>query len=273
MSKQLGKGLSELFQDNDYLKNVSSDETVKDIPIHKIIPNPYQPRKHFDEEKLKELAKSIETNGVISPIILTFDGFKYVIVAGERRYRACLMNNLKTIPAIIREYSEKAVMEIALLENIQREDLTAVEIAYSYKQIIDNLGLSHDEFARRIGKSRTQVTNMLGILSLPQEVLDMINEGFISFGHARVLSKLKNRSRVIELANKIVKDKISVRQLEQIAKAETKKNQIKKRPEKNYSKFQDKLNNSEFNSRILNKKVVVRFDTEEELDAIIKRLL
>ena len=200
--KALGKGLEQLFNtevlDFDVFENnimeSATDSDIKEIPIGDIRTNPYQPRKNFDEESLKELADSIRVHGVFQPIIVKKSIKGYDLVAGERRLRASKMAGLETIPAIVREFTDEEMREISLLENLQREDLTAIELAWAYKGLIDSLNITQDELANRIGKSRSHVTNILGLLRLPEKVQNLVLENKISMGHARVLSKIEDDS-------------------------------------------------------------------------------
>ena len=241
MSSNTGRGLKELFQDNFIdIDDIKDGEIVLNIDLDKISPNPYQPRKIFDEEKIDELAASINENGVFQPIIVKQFNDKYIIVSGERRYRACQKLKLKTIPAIVRGYDESKVAEIALIENLQRENLTAMEEALAYQTIMRELGLTQAELAKKIGKSRSYITNVVGLLSLPDEVANLVNEGKITSGHARPLSKLKDEKRIIEIANEIVVKNLNVRDVEEITKNEKKAKTIKTSSNK-FTRSQNKL--------------------------------
>lgn len=223
--RALGKGLEQLFDlDNLNVENVSDFEKnmYKDVKNEEIIelnldelrPNPYQPRKVFDEEALKELAISIKEHGVFQPIIVKKSIKGYEIIAGERRVKASMMAGLTEIPAIVRDFNDTQMMEIALLENLQRENLSAIEEAEAYKKLQETLSLTQEELARRLGKSRSHITNMLGLLLLPEEIQKDINEKKISMGHARVLSKLENKEQQKELEQKVINEGMSVRDLE-----------------------------------------------------------
>lgn len=237
----IGRGLKDLFEEN-YLNidQIQDGEIICNIPLSKIKPNPYQPRKVFDEDKIKELALSISENGVFQPIILKEFGNEYIIVSGERRYRACKMLHLETIPAIIRAYDESKVAEIALIENLQRENLTPMEEAGAYQNIMKEIGLTQAELAKKIGKSRSHITNMVGLLSLPEEVATLVSDGKITMGHARPLSKLKDKKRIIEIAKEIVNKGLSVRDVEEITKNEKKAKTIKVSSNK-YEKIEKRL--------------------------------
>ena len=192
------------------------DTGVLEIELNKIDVNVNQPRKTFDKEGLQELADSIKQHGVIQPIIVVQKGDRYFIVAGERRYRASKIAGLKKIPAIIKNYSTKDIKEIALIENLQREDLNPVETAFALKQLIEEYQFTQDELAEKIGKTRTVVTNFLRILKLEPEVLTMVEKGKLSFAHAKALVSITNREEQIKLAKKASDDKISSRELETI---------------------------------------------------------
>ena len=227
--RALGMGLEQLFNsemlDFDQVEEKIVEETPKDeiveIPINELMSNPYQPRKIFDEEALKELSESIKEHGVFQPIIVKKSVKGYNIIAGERRTKASELAGLKTVPAIVRDFSDEEMMQVALLENLQREDLSAIEEAKAYKSIIESLRLTQDELAKRLGKSRSHITNMLGLLRLPLSVQDMVLYGKISMGHARVLSKLENSEQIEDLANKVISENLSVRDLEAIADERT----------------------------------------------------
>lgn len=273
MSSNTGRGLKELFQDNFIdIDDIKDGEIVLNIDLDKISPNPYQPRKIFDEEKIDELAASINENGVFQPIIVKQFNDKYIIVSGERRYRACQKLKLKTIPAIVRGYDESKVAEIALIENLQRENLTAMEEALAYQTIMRELGLTQAELAKKIGKSRSYITNVVGLLSLPDEVANLVNEGKITSGHARPLSKLKDEKRIIEIANEIVVKNLNVRDVEEITKNEKKAKTIKTSSNK-FTRSQNKLEGYLGCKVKLNEdKITISFPKEKR-NEIIKKIL
>lgn len=191
---------------------------VVEIKIDEIVPNDQQPRRHFSEESLKELAASIEEKGVIQPIIVRkLPGGGYQIVAGERRWRACRLLNKKTIPALVKDYSDQQLLEIALIENIQREDLNPLEEARAYKTLIEEYGLTQEEVAARVGKSRPFIANLMRLLNLAPAVQSMVARGELSVGHARALLPLPEEGQ-IRLAEKIVREGLSVRQCEALVK-------------------------------------------------------
>lgn len=224
----LGKGLNAIFIEND----AETDNGSVTLKISEIEPNRQQPRKEFDEQALSELAESISQHGLLQPLLvrpLTLGG--YQIVAGERRYRASRMAGLTEVPVIIRELSDTETMEIALIENLQREDLTPVEEALGYKALIDEHNFSQDEVAKSVGKSRPAITNSLRLLKLPESVMEYLRDGKISAGHARALLTLDDENLMLELAEEIISKDLSVRQVEKLCK---KKPNIEKevKPEK-----------------------------------------
>ena len=228
--RALGRGLEELFNSESLeLEKIeqriieeSKDEIIE-VDLNSLRSNPYQPRKKFDEESLKELSESIKEHGVFQPIIIKKSIRGYEIVAGERRVKASIIAGLEKIPAIIKDFSDEQMMQIALLENLQRENLTSIEEAGAYKEMIGIMNITQEELAKKIGKSRSHITNMLGLLNLPKSVQNLILENKISMGHARILSKLENQSQIEELANKIVLKNISVRELERIVNQDFKR--------------------------------------------------
>ncbi|MBR3987688.1 MAG: ParB/RepB/Spo0J family partition protein [Clostridia bacterium] len=220
----LGKGIDAIFMENE----TESRDSVVVLGIDEISPNRSQPRTEFDPEALAELTDSISKHGVLQPILVRplFAG-GYQIVAGERRYRASLQAGLSEIPAIVRELDDKETMEIALIENLQRKDLTAVEEALGYDSLMKNHGFTQEQVAESVGKSRSAVANSLRLLSLPQPVIDMLSEGKLSAGHARTLVSIEDEETVIRLANEIVDNGLSVRAVESLAKSATKKKAVK----------------------------------------------
>lgn len=256
-------------------KKVAGEETIEFIDLSLISPNPYQPRRVFNQEKLDELANSIREHGVFQPIVVKKENSNYLIVAGERRYRAAVKAGLKVIPAIVRNYEENQITELSLIENLQREDLTPIEEAEAYKMLKRTMGLTHNELALKVSKSRSHVTNMLGLLNLPEDVQEMVNQKEISMGHARVLSKLDNPKRIKELANLIVKNNLSVRQIENLAKEEE-KTVTQKRQEKpniyyNYEKeLKDYLG---YPVNVQRKKLTISYKNDQELQELLEKLL
>ena len=188
---------------------------IKEINLKELRPNPYQPRKVFSEEAIEELKQSILLHGILQPIIARKSIKGYEIVVGERRYRAAIEAGLKTVPVVVRELTEQQMMELAILENLQREDLNPIEEAFAYQTLLERLNLTQDELAKRLGKSRPHITNHVRLLSLPEEIKNYISEGKISMGHGRALLALKNKEKLNAVVEKVMKEKLNVRQLEQ----------------------------------------------------------
>ena len=216
--KGLGKGLGALLAD------IESDEITDSMPaseisIDLIDRNENQPRKIFDEVAMTELVNSIRIHGIITPLILVKRGERYMIIAGERRWRAAKRAGLRTVPAIIRDYTEAQIKEISLIENIQREDLNPIETATAIKQLMDECHYTQEEVAERIGKSRTVVTNTVGLLTLAPKVIDLITQGRLSAGHAKILISLDDQDAQLALALKAADGKMSVRKFEELVKA------------------------------------------------------
>jgi len=281
--KALGRGLEELFNNEpmDYEKieekiiEESTNEEIIELPLSELRSNPYQPRKNFDEAALQELANSIKEHGVFQPIIAKKSIKGYEIIAGERRVKASILAGKETIPAIIRDFSDQDMMEIALLENLQRENLNALEEALAYKKLLDELSLTQEALAKRLGKSRSHITNMLGLLTLPEEVKDMIMDGKLSMSHARVLSKIENNEKVKELADKIIVDGLSVREVEELSHNDTfeKKNtQVRHETNRNEYKVIEEELAEKFGTRvkIKNNKIEIQFVNPNDLNRILE---
>ena len=284
--KALGKGLEQLFSNEslysgpidpieEIVENTPKEDIV-DIKLSELRSNPYQPRQKFDQEKLVELANSIKEYGVLEPIIVTKSIKGYEIVAGERRKKASELAGLETIPAIIKDFTDSEMMQIALLENLQRENLTAIEEAEAYSNLLKVLNVTQEELASKIGKSRTYITNMVGLLNLPESVKNDILHGLISAGHAKILSKLENEELITELAEKIKLNHLSVRELEELVQnpGYKRKNaivKIKNDNTYNYVEeaFTDKIGNR---VKIKNKKIVIPFNSEKDLERILEIL-
>lgn len=256
-----------------HVDDVLEGEVIDEIKLAEIKPNPFQPRRMFDQEKINELAQSIKEHGVFQPVILKKTREGYVIVSGERRYRAVQQVGLTTIPAIVRQYEESKVAEIALAENLQRENLTTIEEAEAYKIVMQKLNLTQSELAEKVGKSRSHVTNILGLLNLPEEVQDMLLRNQLSMGHARALSKLEDQDKIIKLAKTIVQKDLSVRQVEEMAKIEEKKNKIQIKKEHRFKQEERQLTERiGYRTKISDKKITIFFD-EEQLEDVIQSLL
>lgn len=211
MSKRLGRGLDALIPS----LAVNEDDKVMEIPLSQLRPNPYQPRKNFDEDSIKELAESITQHGVIQPIIVRSVLKGYEIIAGERRFRASQICGNQTIPAVVRSFTDQQVTEIALIENLQREDLNAIEVALAYQVLMDKFKLTQEELSLKVGKSRSHIANFLRLLSLPTEIKDSVSRGTLSMGHARALVGVKEEKLRKELAQSTIQNEWSVRELEE----------------------------------------------------------
>ncbi|CAH1224434.1 Stage 0 sporulation protein J [Paenibacillus plantiphilus] len=211
MSKRLGRGLDALIPS----LSVNDDDKVLEITLSQLRPNPYQPRKTFDDDAIRELAESIKHHGVIQPIIVRSVLKGYEIIAGERRYRASQLCGNATIPAVVRNFTDQQVMEIALIENLQREDLNAIELALAYQALVDKFDLTQEELSMKVGKSRSHIANFLRLLTLPNEIKDNVSRGTLSMGHARALVGVKDEARKKELAQQSIAGEWSVRELEE----------------------------------------------------------
>jgi len=282
--RALGMGLEELFNsemlDFNNIETKIVEETPKneivELNVDELMSNPYQPRKVFDEDALNELAASIKEHGVFQPIIVRKSIKGYNIIAGERRVKACRLIGLKKIPAIIKEFTDEEMMQVALLENLQREDLSAIEEAKAYKSIIESLRLTQEELAKKLGKSRSHITNMLGLLRLPQSVQNMVLYDKISMGHARVLSKLENHEQIEELANRIVNENLSVREIEEIASGNTftKSSPVAKKDKTSEYKYVEEAIKDKLGTKvnISGNKIKISFATKEDLNRILEIL-
>ena len=281
--KALGKGLEQLFNsemdfntfEKDIVENTNKSDIVE-IDIADIRSNPYQPRTHFDEEALKELAESVKEHGLLEPIIVKKSIKGYELVAGERRTKASKLAGLKTIPAIIKDFNDLQMMELALIENIQREDLSAIEEANAYKKFIDNMGYTQEELANRFNKSRTYITNLLGLLKLPVSVQNMVMDGSISSSHARVLSKMEDENEIIKLAERIKNESLTVRDIEDISRDTEipKRKQIKKEEKDLKLKIYENTLRDVIGTKVKvsKNKVVIPFDSNSDLDRIMEIL-
>lgn len=281
--KALGRGLEELFNNEplnyesleEKIIDSTPKEEIEEIPISELRSNPYQPRKNFDEKALQELASSIKEHGVFQPIIAKKSIKGYEIIAGERRVKASEIAGKETVPAIIRDFTDAEMMEIALLENLQRENLNAVEEAIAYRKLIEELSLTQEQLAQRLGKSRSYITNMLGILSLPEEVKDMIMDEKITMSHARVLSKMKDADKIKELAERIAMENLSVRQVENISvdSLYERKNKIKKRenPVNEYKVVEEELSEKLGTKvKVKNNKIEISFVNNNDLNRLLE---
>ena len=281
-NKALGRGLEQLFAsevldfdsfESNILDSADQDD-IKQIKLDEIRSNPYQPRKVFNDEAIKELAESIKNYGVFQPIIVKKSIKGYDLVAGERRVRASKMAGMDTIPAIIRDFSDDMMREIALLENLQRENLTAIELAWAYKGIIDSLHITQDELANKLGKSRSNITNVLGLLRLPSSVQDMVLEGKLSMGHARELSKLEDKDQIIKYAKEIVDSGLSVRDIEKLSSESSAKrvNPIKREKKDSQYDYIERELREILGTKVKvgNKKLEIGFENSNDLDRILE---
>ena len=281
--RALGRGLEQLFNSENLdldtieeriYEDVSKDEIIE-VTLNELRPNPYQPRKIFDDEALEELATSIKENGVFQPIIIKKSIKGYEIIAGERRVRASRIAGLSTIPAIVRDFTDDQMITIALLENLQRENLSAIEEAYAYKSMIEKLNLTQEQLSVKIGKSRSYITNILGLLRLPNEVQKMVAEKEVSMAHARILSKLEQAEEIINLSEKVKNEKISVRDLEDLVEKKeiAKKNKIERTVSSPYKYIEDALREKlDTKIKISDKKIVISFSNDADLNRILETL-
>lgn len=284
--KALGMGLEQLFNNENLdlasvekkIYETANREEIVEIKLSELRVNPYQPRKIFDEKAIEELSNSIKEHGVIQPIIIKKAIKGYEIIAGERRVRASKKAGLETIPALIRNFTDEQMLEIALLENLQRENLTAIEEALAYETMLEKLKITHDELSKKVGKSRSHITNLLGLLRLPKEVQEMIGNNQISMGHARVLSKLEDDNQILEIANKIIKKGYPVRELERIVDNQKfeRKVKIKRTVTEENKKFKhvEELLSEKLDARIKIKdnKITIGFNNVADLNRILEIL-
>lgn len=277
-SNRLGRGLSALIPD---IEEKIEKKDIENISIKDMYPNENQPRRVFDEEKIKDLSESIKKYGVLQPIVLKPDEFgKYMIIAGERRYRASKMANLTEIPAVLRDIPIKEIMEIALIENLQREELTPIEEALGYKSLIENYKLTQEEISEAIGKSRSHIANMLRLLNLEKEVIEMINQGFITAGHGKALLRVTDKIQQINLANKVIDENLSVRETEELTKNVFIEKKKKKTPQKDIFTLdiEEKLMNVLGTKVNISKgkkkgKIEIEYHDDEQLSNIISLLI
>lgn len=236
----LGTGLDALFQDNS---PIESEKSIITLSVNEVEPNREQPRKEFDEKALSELSKSIEKNGVIQPILVRpVTGGAYQIVAGERRWRAARMAGLTEVPVVIREMSDEDAAVFALIENLQREDLNPVEEAEGIRSLIEEFGMTQEEAADRVGKSRTAVTNTLRLLKLPADILSMVAKGKITAGHARALISLSDEGEMLRIANAVIDNNLTVREVEKTVKTSLSGEKAKpSKREKKRDKYYDEV--------------------------------
>ena len=279
--KALGRGLEQLFNDeglnfdtieNSIIEEAKTNDQIVEINLSELRANPYQPRKNFDEEALNELASSIKEHGVFQPIIVKKSIKGYEIIAGERRFRASKLAGMQTIPAIVKDFSDEEMMQIALLENLQRENLTSIEEAKAYKSIIESMNITQDELAKKVGKSRSHVTNILGLLKLPASVQDMVLYNKLSMGHARVLSKLDDPKIIEDLAQRVITEDLSVRKLESLVYDNEEKEVKTKKSSNNEYKYMENFLKEKLgtNVKINNNKISIKFSNVQDLNRILE---
>ena len=280
---RLGKGLSAIFGED--VSNVLEDIQQGKIEVHEdskfevdvkdVKPNPYQPRKHFDDDKIQELADSIKLHGVFTPILVKRAVKGYELITGERRLRASKLAGLKRIPAILMDFDDQQMMEIALLENIQREDLNAIEEAQGYEKLIKKLGYKQEELAHRIGKSREHVANMLRLLKLPASVQQHVVNNELSMGHVRALLSLKDPKLMEEVAQKAIQLHLSVRAVETLVKNmnEPKPEPVKKERDVNLDQVEKRLQ-SRFGTKVKidEKQIVIKYHGNDDLNRVLEMI-
>lgn len=283
-SNRLGKGLGAIFGDDissvleDIQQGTSSDfgGTKTILDIDQIRTNPYQPRHHFDEEKLNELSLSIQSHGLFTPILVRQTTNGYELVAGERRLRASKLADLTEIAAIVVEFDDEAMMEIAIIENVQREDLNVIEEATGYKLLIDRLGLTQDEVAKRMSKSRSHITNLLRLLRLPESVQAHVSEGKLTMGHVRPLITIEDDKEIEKIAQEIIAKKLSVRDTENLVKyhGETELTSPKKAVKTTEYDYAISLFESKLQTRVSidSNKLSIHFSDDDDLNRIMEAL-
>ncbi len=284
--KALGKGLEQLFSnevinfnkfENEIIDEGKSTGGIEEIPLEEIRSNPYQPRVVFDDQALEELANSIKEHGIIQPIIVKKSIKGYELVAGERRTRAARLAGLKTIPAIIKDFNDTEMMEIALIENIERENLNPIEEAKAYENILKINNITQEELAHKFSKSRSYITNMLGLLNLPDITIKLVESKELSMGHARALSKLEDENKINELALRIVREGLSVRDTEKLISMENlpKKHNISRKEnfDIRYSIYENLCRERlGVKVKINNKKIEIPYKDDDELTRILEEL-
>ncbi|HLR61208.1 MAG TPA: ParB/RepB/Spo0J family partition protein [Lentibacillus sp.] len=277
MAKGLGKGINAFFPPE---LEEETEDVIQEIPVDECRPNPYQPRKTFHADAIEELKDSILEYGIVQPLIVRKSIKGYEIIVGERRFRAAKEADLETLPAVVKDLSDDKMMEVALLENLQREDLTAIEEAHAYQNLMNELGITQDELSKRLGKSRSHIANIVRLLSLPEQVVAYINNGELSMGHGRALLGVKDKDKVIPLVNKIRHENLNVRQVEQlIVQMNEKPKEKKEKPKKDIfleereSVLRDRLGTAVSINRGKRKgKIEIEFYSNEDLERILETL-
>lgn len=279
-SSRLGRGLDSLFGQQNVTDILEDIENGKDqrsqlmIPVSEIRPNPYQPRKIFNKEALEELSLSIQQHGVFTPILVKKSISGYELITGERRWRASKMANLEEIPAIVVDFDDQQMMEVALLENVQREDLNVIEEAKAYEQLIQRLNYTQEQLAHRIGKSREHITNTLRLLRLPEEVQEKVTSKQLSMGHARALLGLKDEELMKKIAKQTIQQGLSVRKVEQLVKAQSQKKEEPKQEESVFVKDAKRKLEEYFQTsvHIGTHNISIHYENQEDLNRILELL-
>lgn len=280
---RLGKGLAAIFGEDvsEVLEDIQqgkSDTNVSgrfEVAVEEVRPNPYQPRKSFDDARLQELAQSIRQHGVFTPILVKKSVGGYELIAGERRLRASKLAGLKKIPAILMEFDDQQMMEIALLENIQREDLNAIEEAKAYEKLIQKVGYTQEELARRIGKSREHVANMMRLLKLPARLQQHVTAHELSMGHVRALLSLEDETMMEEVAQKAIREQLSVRAVEKLVKSMVQPKPKKKEKPRDIHleavehRLQDRFQTT---VKVANGQIVIRYSGDDDLNRILEMI-
>ncbi len=277
--KKLGRGLSAILEDVElaYRQEIGEETGVREIPLEEILPNPYQPRKYFDQNSLKELSESIKRHGLLQPIIVVEKDDGFMLIAGERRYRAVKMAGFDKIKAIVTDFKDKNLRELALIENIQREDLNPIELAKSYKELIEEHKITQEELANIIQKSRTQITNTLRLLTLSQNTIDLVAKGKISQGHAKVLVGLDEEVQKV-VTDTILGQKLSVRETEKLVQrlknqknGDKDKKVLKERIDRKFLKQTvSLLKEKGFRANFSNDKITLKFSSKEEIEKFLE---
>jgi ParB family transcriptional regulator, chromosome partitioning protein len=274
LAKRLGKGLDALFPS----LQVEENDQIVEVLCSEVRPNPYQPRKDFDEKALDELAESIKEHGVIQPLVVRKSIKGYELVAGERRLRASERAGKPKVPVVVRDFSNEQVMEIALIENLQRENLNAIEVAFAYEKIMKQFSLTQEELAKKVGKSRPHVANFMRLMQLPKEVQEFVSRGTLSMGHARALLAVEDDQMKIKVAQEVIRKDLSVRQIEELIKEMTQRvsRETKEKPKKDVflAQFEERLRDAFGTSVQIKKgkskgKIEIDFYTNDDLERIM----
>lgn len=276
MAKGLGKGINALFPG----ESLSETEKITQLNVSQLRTNPYQPRKIFDDAALQELSESIKEHGILQPVVVRKKGNNFELVVGERRFRAAKLAKMEQIPAIVKELNDQQMMELAILENLQREDLTPVEEAEAYQKLMEALSLTQEQLAFRLGKSRPHIANHVRLLALPEKVREMISDKKLTMGHGRTLLGLRSKKLIPETAEKVVKESLNVRQLEQLVQRlneDVPRETIEKKKdlfiEEKQSQLRDRFGTNVQIKKSKNKgKIEIDFFSEEDLDRILELL-